>query len=109
VVSNSVANDLNQALPPVTVVNDILTLKIRAKEQTWITLMIDGKQEPDITLAANEQRQWQAKDRFVLWTGNAGGIEVYFNGVLQPALGKQGEVRKEVIFERKQPLIDAAE
>jgi cytoskeleton protein RodZ len=78
-----------------------LTLKIRAKEKTWITLMIDGRQEPDVILDGNEERTWTAKDRFVLWTGNAGGIEVTFNGEPQPPLGEKGEVRKEVVFERK--------
>jgi cytoskeleton protein RodZ len=78
-----------------------LTLKIRAKEKTWVTLMIDGRQEPDVVLGANEERTWTAKDRFVLWTGNAGGIEVTFNGEAQPPLGEKGEVRKEVVFERK--------
>lgn len=80
---------------------DELTLKVRAKEKTWITIMVDGRQEPDITLAANEERTWTAKDRFVLWTGNAGGIEVTFNGEVQAPLGQTGEVRKEVVFERK--------
>ncbi len=106
VVPNAVNESAQEAIPAVPGANDMLTLKIRAKERTWITLMIDGKQEPDITLAANEERQWRAKDRFVLWTGNAGGIEVYFNGVLQPALGKTGEVRKEIIFERKTPVVN---
>ena len=80
---------------------DELTLKVRAKEKTWITIMVDGRQEPDVTLAANEERTWTAKDRFVLWTGNAGGIEVTFNGEVQAPLGQTGEVRKEVVFERK--------
>lgn len=80
---------------------DDLTLKVRAKEKTWVTLMVDGRQEPDVILAANEERTWTAKERFVLWTGNAGGIEVTFNGEPQPALGAPGEVRKEVVFERK--------
>jgi cytoskeleton protein RodZ len=80
---------------------DDLTFKVRAKEKTWITIMVDGRQEPDITLAANEERAWTGKERFVLWTGNAGGIEVTFNGEVQPPLGQSGEVRKEVVFERK--------
>jgi cytoskeletal protein RodZ len=87
---------------------DELTLKVRAKEKTWITIMVDGRQEPDVTLAANEERTWTAKDRFVLWTGNAGGIEVTFNGEVQPPLGQSGEVRKEVIFERKNGASPAA-
>ncbi len=106
ILPSAVNEGTEAAVPGVPGANDMLTLKIRAKERTWITLMIDGKQEPDITLAANEERQWRAKDRFVLWTGNAGGIEVYFNGVLQPALGRTGEVRKEIIFERKNPLVN---
>ncbi len=84
-----------------------LTLKVRAKEKTWITIMVDGRQEPDVTLNMNEERTWTAKERFVLWTGNAGGLEVTFNGELQPPLGQSGEVRKEVIFERKAPGVDA--
>lgn len=109
VIPAQVNKEFNQLVPPAATINDILTLKIRAKEKTWITLMIDGKQEPDITLRANQEQQWQAKDRFVLWTGNAGGIEVFFNGMLQPPLGKQGEVRKEVIFERPKPLVAPTE
>jgi len=85
-----------------------LTLKIHAKERTWVTLMIDGRQEPDVTLNANEERTWAAKDRFVLWTGNAGGIDVTFNGEVQPPLGTRGEVRKEVIFERKPAVSNVA-
>jgi len=84
-----------------------LTLKIRAKEKTWVTVMVDGRQEPDVTLNANEERTWTAKDRFVMWTGNAGGIEVTFNGELQQALGQRGEVRKEVIFERQPAAVSA--
>ncbi len=96
----------NQAMAPAVsnaspATGEELTMKIRAKEKTWITIMVDGRQEPDVTLNLNEERTWTAKDRFVLWTGNAGGIEVTFNGELQPALGQSGEVRKEVIFERK--------
>lgn len=93
-------------LPRIPGPDDPLTLAIKGKEKTWITLMIDGRQEPDITLNPNEERSWQAQERFVLWTGNAGGIEIYFNGELQPPLGSVGEVRKEVIFERRQPVIE---
>lgn len=82
-------------------IQEELTLMVKSRERTWITVMADGRQEPDITLGPGENRTWKAKDRFVLWTGNAGGIDVIFNGELQPALGKQGEVRKEVVFERK--------
>ncbi len=85
-----------------------LSLKIRGKEKTWVTLMIDGRQEPDITLNPGQERSWQAQERFVLWTGNAGGIEVHFNGELQPPLGEVGQVRKEVIFERQAPVLEPA-
>ncbi|MEW6516692.1 MAG: RodZ domain-containing protein [candidate division FCPU426 bacterium] len=105
----AVSGELNApaaALPKAPGPDDPLTLKIKGKDKTWITLMIDGRQEPDITLNPNEERTWQAQERFVLWTGNAGGIEIYFNGELQPPLGETGEVRKEVIFERRQPVIE---
>ncbi len=85
--------------------HDELTLKIKAKKETWITIMADGRQEPDITLKVGQERTWRAKERFILWTGNAGGIEVTFNDELQPPLGQPGEVQKEVVFERKQPEV----
>lgn len=88
--------------------NEPLSLKIRGTEKTWVTLMIDGRQEPDITLNPGQERSWQAQERFVLWTGNAGGVEVYFNGELQPPLGEAGQVRKEVIFERQAPVLEPA-
>lgn len=80
-----------------------MTLTIKAKDKTWVTIMADGTQEPDITMSPGEERTWKARERFVLWTGNAGGVEVIFNGELQPPLGKVNEVRKEVVFERKPP------
>lgn len=85
--------------------NEPMTLEIRGKEKTWVTIMADGRQEPDITLNPGQERRWSAQERFVLWTGNAGGIEVYFNGALQPPLGKVGEVCKEVVFERPEPIL----
>jgi cytoskeletal protein RodZ len=94
-----------QAPPSVNVPgpNEEMSLTVKAKEKTWITVMADGRQEPDVTLNSGEEQSWKAKERFVLWTGNAGGIEVIFNGEMQPPLGKVGEVRKEVVFERKPP------
>mgnify|MGYP006289827435 CR=1 FL=1 len=99
-VEQPAAGAASASLDPLAPISGDMTLKIRAKMKTWITIMVDGRQGPDITLEPNEERTWTAKERFVLWTGNAGGIEVYFNGVLQPPLGEVNEVRKEVIFER---------
>jgi transcriptional regulator with XRE-family HTH domain len=106
VVSDSLTSgfeDANSARVPGP--DEPMTLKIRGKEKTWVTIMADGRQEPDITLNPGQERLWSAQERFVLWTGNAGGIEITFNGELQPPLGKAGEVRKEVLFERPEPIL----
>lgn len=99
--SDAASSEFAAGLPAPAANAGDLVLKIRAKEKTWITIMADGRQEPDVTLNPNEERTWTAKERFVLWTGNAGGVEVWFNNELQPPLGAANEVRKEVVFERK--------
>ena len=67
-------------------------LKIKAKEVTWLRLQIDGQKEVDALLRPEETFTWTARRQFKATIGNAGGVDVFFNGVPQGHLGDSGEV-----------------
>jgi cytoskeleton protein RodZ len=66
---------------------------VRAKEDSWVSLTADGKTVVSRILAAGEQRLVRAGSEVVLYTGNAGGLEVSFNGKSLGSLGNESEVR----------------
>jgi cytoskeleton protein RodZ len=67
---------------------------IEAKEDAWITAYADGQTViSGKTLRAGEHEIVRAGRRITLVTGNAGGIEVSFNGKPQGPLGNESERR----------------
>ncbi len=66
---------------------------ITAKEDAWISATADGKTVFARTLNAGEQQTVRAGSRVVLITGNAGGVDVTFNGKALGALGNESQVR----------------
>jgi cytoskeleton protein RodZ len=69
------------------------TVKIQAKEDSWVGVTSDGKQVMDIVIPAGQERTIHARQELVLRTGNAGGIEVAHNGIAIPTFGQAGEVK----------------
>ena len=65
-----------------------------------IGVTADGKQVMNIMVPAGQQRVIHARDKVVVKTGNAAGIELAYNGVAIPAIGLSGEV-KTVTFNSK--------
>lgn len=70
-----------------------VVLAIRANQQTWVSMVVDGKPYMDQTLIAGTERTVQARESIVLRTGNAGGLEFSYNGQPVVAAGKDGQVR----------------
>ncbi len=70
-----------------------VVLAIRANQQTWVSMVVDGKPYLDQTLSAGTERTVQARESIVLRTGNAGGLEFSYNGQPVVAAGKDGQVR----------------
>jgi cytoskeleton protein RodZ len=68
-------------------------LVVKAKEDAWISLSVDGKRVWEGILRADKQRSVRAGKRIEITTGNAGGLQVRVNGKSVSALGNQGEVR----------------
>lgn len=67
-------------------------LKVMTTEETW--LRIRTKEQPviDVLLQPNQTASWTTGRRFNITVGNAGGIEIFLNGVSQGPLGKSGQV-----------------
>lgn len=72
-----------------------ISIVIKAKQDSWISVASDGEELWSGMLAANTERTIQAKagKELTLKTGNAAGIEVSYNGKPLGALGKEKEVR----------------
>lgn len=74
------------------------SITVRAKEEAWINAIADGKTVIDNrTLQAGQQQLVRAGKKIILLTGNAGGIDVSFNGKPLGPLGNESE-RRELTF-----------
>lgn len=67
------------------------TLSVSAREVAWIKIRIDGKEATEVILKAGESFSWDAAETFSLLIGNAGGIDMVYDGAKLPPLGKSGE------------------
>ncbi len=68
-------------------------LLVRAREESWTEITADGKVILSGLLNASQERSVHAQKEVVLKTGNAGGLELTFNGKPVPPLGDTGQVR----------------
>ncbi len=71
-------------------------LHIEALEKTWLRVVIDKDLPQEVLLQPNEQVRWEAKKNFTLTVGNAGGVELTFDGTRLPPLGRSGEVVRQL-------------
>ena len=69
------------------------TVFIKAKEDSWVSIVADGKTRWEGMLDANMERSIKAGKELVLRTGNAGGLEISYNGRPLGALGKEKQVK----------------
>ena len=68
------------------------TLRVEASEMTWMRVRIDDKPSFEITMKSGDSITWKATHMFDLLIGNAGGINIYFNGNAVHDLGERGKV-----------------
>ena len=69
------------------------TVHLRAVQDSWVTVTADGKSVSAGLLAAGDERSVRAGNKIVVHLGNAGGVQLAFNGKDLPAAGEPGEVR----------------
>ena len=68
-------------------------VQVKAKEDSWVSIVADGKSVMQRVLAADKHKKIKAGKTLILRTGNAGGIEVSFNGRSLGSLGNENEPR----------------
>jgi cytoskeletal protein RodZ len=71
----------------------VFVVQVKAKEDSWVSIVADGKSVMERVLSADKKKKIKAGKTLVLRTGNAGGIEVSFNGVSLGSLGNENEPR----------------
>ena len=67
-------------------------LVITAKMETWIGLTIDGEIRKEVLLKPGESFSTRVEKSVKLLIGNAGGIDILFNGKKVENIGKPGQV-----------------
>lgn len=70
-----------------------LVLQIRAVEDSWISVVADGHSVFRGILSARGSRTVSARRKIALTAGNAGGVELVFDGSPVPKLGEPAQVR----------------
>ena len=93
------------ALPPVAdpkpLDDSTLRLEVEVVANSWVTLEADGKTIFNNEMSAGERQSFQANEQFRFRTiGNAAGLHLTLNGARVPALGEDGEVLKNRVFDR---------
>jgi cytoskeleton protein RodZ len=66
---------------------------IKAKEDAWISVSADGKIVAQGVLGQDKQKLVKAGKQIILKTGNAGGLEVSYNGRPLGPIGSESETR----------------
>ena len=69
-----------------------MVLKLSATERTWLSISSDGKEIFAGILQPSESKTLTGLDRATMKVGNAGGIEVLWNGKSISPLGTRGQV-----------------
>jgi cytoskeletal protein RodZ len=69
------------------------TVSIQAREESWTSITADDKTISSELLEAGNERSVNAKKEIIIKVGNAGGVDLKFNGKKLDALGEFGEVK----------------
>jgi cytoskeleton protein RodZ len=86
----AIANKLTQPLTPASGTFRVL---IKAREDSWISITIDGEITTRRILAASTQKTFAAHQELVIRAGNAGALDFEFNGKKLPPQGASGEAK----------------
>ncbi len=77
-----------------------LVLTIKAQGKSWLQVKVDGRVVFQGTLAKGSAETWGAKEKIELWLGDAGAVQLEFNGKLLEKIGRPGQTLKRVILDK---------
>ena len=73
-------------------VRESLTLVLRPRGESWVSLTVDGERMLSRIMQAGEEESYEADDEITLNIGNAGQFGFTINGLEARSLGGRGEV-----------------
>lgn len=69
-------------------------LLVEARQDCWLTVVVDGEPVFTRTLKAGENKEFEGQESVYIKAGNAGGIDITYNGKKVEPIGKNGEVKE---------------
>jgi cytoskeleton protein RodZ len=78
-----------------------LVLTLSSRQSCWVAVLADGVKVIDRVMNEGEAQTVTAKGEMVLSVGNAGGITFTLNGRPGVSLGREGEVRRNIVITRQ--------
>lgn len=73
-------------------------VEIKGLDYSWLRVIVDGNKVFEGFLNTGDLYSWKGKEKIVVRTGNAGGINITINGKNLGTLGKKGEVLEKEFF-----------
>ncbi len=74
--------------------NAPIELRIKVNQESWVSVRADGRTLVSTTLAAGTERSFRASDKIEMVLGNAGGVEVSYNGKAVENVSDGKDVRR---------------
>lgn len=93
VTEQSAAGNVPAAVTDASTLSGRIKLAVVAKEPTWLRITVDGKVKVEKVLNAGEASVMAGNESARILLGNAGGVDVQFNGSSIGAVGPRGQVR----------------
>jgi len=78
-----------------------IKIALKAKEDCWMKVCVDGKTVFQGILKKGRQESWQAEKKIVLDVGNAGSLILEVDGRILDPLGRKGQVIKGILITRE--------
>jgi len=86
------AEPAQPAIPPSSPVPVLQRLDVVAVEAVWVSVGTDGERPVGRLLQPGQREVYEARDSFVVRLGNAGGVQLMWNGEPLRAPGAPGQV-----------------
>lgn len=92
-VPPKVEEPVKQTPPPIPKVKKALVL-IEARQDCWLNVVVDGETVFTKTIKAGDKQEFEGKESVYIKAGNAGGIDITFNGEKVEPIGGNWEVKE---------------
>lgn len=92
-VATSLPSDTPTPAPSEAALSGKIRLSVTAKENTWLRITVDGKVKVERVLGPGQSTSAAGDENARVLLGNAGGVEIFFNGASIGEVGPRGQVR----------------